>query len=86
MKLKLLLNIGKQDNEKLGLDKTLEGETVNVTDQKIADFLIAKGWAAHDGDVPETTPARAQAVGDRPPTTSAANDEAAAQAKKEHRK
>lgn len=78
MKLKLLTNIGKLDNEKLGLDKTIEGDTVNVPDPKIANFLLEKGWAAHpDADGPETTPSRASAAGDRPPTDSVPNDAAA---------
>ena len=54
MKLKLVLNIGTIDDRRLGLTKTLEGETVTV-DEKVGTELLKKGWAVkpgEEGDLP----------------------------------
>lgn len=44
-KLKLLMNIGKLDADQLGLDHSLEGESVSV-DEKTAEILVKNGWAS----------------------------------------
>lgn len=44
MRLTLAVNIGTEDNRTLNLEKTLAGETVEVTD-KVADILLKRGWA-----------------------------------------
>jgi hypothetical protein len=41
-KLKLLMNIGKLDADQLGLDHSLEGESVTV-DEKTAEILVKNG-------------------------------------------
>src|SRR5687767_2747157 len=43
-KLRLKLNIGTIDNEKLGLEKTKEGDVVDV-DEQVAEILLKNGWA-----------------------------------------
>lgn len=48
-KLKLLLNIGTADKEKLGLKETQEGKTVSVG-EKVAQELLSRGWAAPEGE------------------------------------
>lgn len=63
MKLTLTLNIGKLDANRLGLEKTLEGETVDVP-QKAADELIRRGWAVPEGgkvDPSKAAPIRSSA-------------------------
>lgn len=51
MKLRLLLNLGKDDARRIGLDldEAREGETVDVK-QEQADELLRKGWATEAGD------------------------------------
>jgi DnaJ-domain-containing protein 1 len=44
MKLRLLLNIGKDDARRLELDRTLAGEVVSVK-QEVADELLRNCWA-----------------------------------------
>lgn len=59
-KLKLLLNIGTADKEKLGLKETREGQTVTVGD-KVAEELLSRGWAALEGQnapAPSARPGR----------------------------
>lgn len=54
-RLKLLLNIGAIDNQKLGLSKTMEGDVVSVDDDK-AKILLARGWAGPvDGESASAT-------------------------------
>jgi hypothetical protein len=42
--LKLALNIGVPDAKRLGLTKTMQGETVSVSGE-VADELLKRGWA-----------------------------------------
>jgi hypothetical protein len=56
--LTLALNIGAPDAQRLGLKKTLAGETVSV-EKDAADELLRRGWATEpDSDrlAPEATP------------------------------
>lgn len=46
--LTLLLNIGKPDAQRLGLDKTLAGESVSPGPEAAAE-LLRRGWAAEAG-------------------------------------
>ena len=54
MTLRLTLNIGTPDAQRLGLKKTLAGETVDV-DEPTARYLLSRGWAVEDtGGGPST--------------------------------
>jgi 5-methylcytosine-specific restriction endonuclease McrA len=68
-KLKLLLNIGKLDADQLGLDHSLEGESVTV-DEKTAEILVKNGWASKSGELdPEavlTSPSTTAGIASRP--------------------
>lgn len=51
-KLKLLLNIGKRDAQRLGLQETLAGKSVSVA-ADVADEMLRRGWATEpDRDAP----------------------------------
>lgn len=70
MKLKLALNIGKPDAQKLGLDfdKAKAGSEVNVK-QDVADILLRNGWAIQSGSdvtVEESVAAANAKTGDKP--------------------
>jgi hypothetical protein len=61
-KLKLALNIGTADAQRLGLDKVKAGETVDVESKEAADELLHKGWAVEPGqDAPQVAAAPAPA-------------------------
>jgi hypothetical protein len=45
MKLTLATNIGAKDAKRLGLTKTLRGDTVDVKDKKAEEILLSNGWA-----------------------------------------
>jgi hypothetical protein len=65
-KLKLLLNIGRKDNEQLKLVETREGQIVEVADEKTAATLLKRGWAipapAVASDPPTPKPSRPPAA------------------------
>lgn len=63
-RLKLLLNIGTADRDRLGLKKTRDGETVSVS-EAVAKELLSRGWAAPEGQdapVPSARPSTRQAT------------------------
>lgn len=58
MLVELKLNIGTADAGRLGLDKTREGEVVEVTEKAGAE-MIGKGWAV---EAKHDAPKKVQAV------------------------
>jgi hypothetical protein len=62
--LKLLINIGTADQQRLALKKNKEGDIVTVEDA-VAKELLTRGWATHkdsDAPAPEARPSRKQAT------------------------
>jgi hypothetical protein len=59
-KLKMQLNLGTADAEKLGLDPDdcKDGQTVTVGSKAVADELLKRGWAVAEGDDARSVQAR----------------------------
>jgi hypothetical protein len=63
-KLRLLLNIGSADQQRLQLKENQEGKTVTVS-EPVAKELLTRGWATStdsDAPAPEARPSRKQAT------------------------
>lgn len=74
--LRLLLNIGKRDAQRLGLKETLAGKSVTV-EPDAADEMVRRGWAVepdrdrdHDHDAPalEAVPTTSATLAPSKPT------------------
>lgn len=68
MRVKNAVNIGKPDAVRLGLDRTLAGETNDVK-KEAADEMLANGWAVDprsEETAAEATPAAPLTLKDQP--------------------
>ncbi len=68
MKLKLTLNIGKDDARALSLRKTNEGDVVDVPPD-VADVLLKRGWGVDPSAAPEDDRVDLRAVPGEPDVT-----------------